>query len=727
MSSIVLNGEEVELPDSTTLALTLSAANLQDPTTRGGAYSNSFHLPRTNQMKRIIQNVDKTNAGIDSTTPIPYIQFPAALKDGGSVFQQGTAVLRETKEEHEMFFLGTNAEWASQLGDKKISEVDLSELNISWSAANVGLYRDNLWTNGIIFPNVDYGLWARRDLAKVTFNELYPAVYVKYLLKKLIEGYGYTLSGLWWYDTDERFDECVIPFSSQNFITPDYLTLNKSVGTLTTNRDYALPSTAAPFGVINTDLTWDAKVDPQSQFNLTQFTAEVSGYYLVSFDINLTLTGTLNSPFTESIYGLTTTVSVYVNGAMLDPLDYATDSLFIANRANNISFSKNYFLAAGDTVKINIEADTTLLNNAAGMSYHIVSGSSFTVAPSSGVIGTAPLSIAANLPNITQKDFIKWVANRFGIVFMTDTWTKNVRIEKLDYILGKKTDAYDWTDKMDVSQVPRRTFQLKEYAQINWLKYKEDKADPLLVLDTTYGNDYFEVLNKNIIAQKDLYLSPFAATKRGTSFNNYYPLTIVQNRTVTSIPTYREKDGISIYWYDSIVTYTNFTNLRIVVYYNKSYFQLREGQTQTGGTSFDYTKWDMVKVSDIFNQVAIVPRVGYIEINSTANENIYIEEIGVEANQPQLLFEDLKFTNAITNSYNAIIGMLTNTRVIEGLFHLNKTDIVKYLETKFETQGALIPVYLEDENGEKNYYYINEIKQFKINKSESCFVELIRL
>jgi hypothetical protein len=135
----------------------------------------------------------------------------------------------------------------------------------------------------------------------------------------------------------------------------------------------------------------------------------------------------------------------------------------------------------------------------------------------------------------------------------------------------------------------------------------------------------------------------------------------------------------------------------------------------------------MVKVSDLFNQVAIVPRVGYIEINSTANENIYIEEIGVEANQPQLLFEDLKFTNAINNSYNAIIGMLTNTRVVEGLFHLNKTDIVKYLETKFETQGALIPVYLEDENGDKNYYYINEIKQFKINKSESCYVELIRL
>lgn len=721
MSSIVLNGTEVELPDGTTLAISLAAADLHDPSKRTGSYSNNFKLPLTQQLKATIENANKTN----SVTNIPYQRMAADIKDGGTIFSKGSAVLRQIKEDVELFFLGTNCEWLSQLGDKTLQDLDLSDISIGWTESNVHLYRDNTWTNGIIFPNIDYGVWSDRDISTVNFRELYPAVFVKYLFKKMLEQLGYTVSGIWWFATDGNFDSLVIPFSNQNFVTPDYQTLNKSVGNITNNRGYALPRITAPYLIINSGFNFDTETDPENQFDLTTFTAQSAGYYNISFDVSLSLTGTLNAPHTESIYGINTVIELHINGVLADPSDYATDSLFDATRSNNLTFTKFVFLNAGDTVNLNLYADCTALDNPSGMSYNVLSGSTFTVAPTSSVIGTAPISIAANLPPITLKEFVRMISNRFGLVFMTDSWSKNVRIEKFDYIKTRIGQAKDWSNKLDLSEKPTRTYIFKDYAQRNWFKWKADNTDPLLALDPNYGNYYIDVVNENIPTSKDLYTSVFAATKRKTSFNNLFPIVSVENRTMASIPIYKIKANTIVYWYDAAVSYIN-SNFTIVVYVAGTYFRLKPGMTQAPG-AFDYTKWDLVDITEVYDKKAVVPRLGYIVVNADANQHITIDNTAAEVNEPQLYFEELSFENAIDESYEVLRNILDDVRIVESLFRLNKADIVNYQETKTETDGPLIPVWYVDENGEGNLYYINEIKQFKVNKKESCWVELVRI
>ena len=719
MSSIVLNGTEIELPDTTTLAISLAAADLHDPSKRTGSYSNNFKLPLTQQLKATIENANKTN----SVTNLPYQRMAADIKDGGTIFSKGTAVLREIKDEAELFFLGTNSEWLSQLGDKTLQDLNLSALAHGWTEANVRAYRDNTWTNGFIYPNIDYGFWSDRDLATVNFRELYPAVFVKWLFKAMLEQLGYTISGLWWYATDQDFDSLVIPFSNQKFVTPDYMTLNKSVGNITNNRGYSLPRITTPHLIVNAGLNFDTETDPENQFDLTTFTAQSAGYYNVSFDVSLSLTGTLNAPHTESAYGINTVIEVHINGVLADPLDYATDSLFDATRSNNLTFTKFVFLNAGDTVNLNLYADCNYLDNPSGMSYNVLSGSTFTVAPTYNVIGSANLNLAANLPPVTLKEFVRTISNRYGLVFMTDSWNKNVRVEKFDYIKTRTLQAKDWSDKLDLTEKPRRSYIFKDYAQRNWFKWKADNADPLLAADPDYGNYYIDVANENITAVKDLFTSIFAATKRKTSFSNLWLAN--EKRTMASIPIYKLKANTIVSWYDAASTYTN-SNFTTVVYVAGAYFQLKAGMSQAPG-AFDYTKWDYVYPSDVYESKAVVPRIGYIVSNPDADQHLTIDNVAAEVNEPQFYFENLHFQNAITNSYITLSRILDDARIVESLFRLNKADIVNYQETKTETDGPLIPVWYVDENGEGNLYYINEIKQFKVNKKESCWVELVRI
>ena len=702
MSSIVLNGTEIELPDSTTLALTLSGANLQDPSNRGGAYSNSIKLPRTNSIKAVLENADKTNA----VTNLPYFRMTADIMDGGAVFQSGSAILKEIKEENELFFLGSNSDWGSQLGDKTLQDLNLSALAHGWTEANVHGSRANTWSDGYIYPNIDYGLWTYRNIAKATFNELYPAIFGKWLFRAMLQQLGYTVSGLWWYASDANFDSWVIPFSNQNFVTPDYKHLLEAEGQTNTDHAYTytafVPQTISPY-------TFDVEiVDQSGLFDLATYTVQADGYYDVLTYFVLHTHG-VHADYVNLIFYLK------VNGSTVDTMNNP-----MAGDDPDATINKSHFLylQAGDTVSIDFYIDGNV------NSFIVIkSGAKFNVLPTPTVVGTANLHLAKNLPPITLKEFVKFMANRFGLVFMTDNYNKDVRVEKFDSIKSNIGKAKDWSDKLDLSEKPRRSFAFKDYAQQNWLKWKEDKADINLTNDPTYGNYHIDVANTNIATSKDLYTSVFAATKRIKSFNNIF-IGVTQNRTMASLPIYKLKANIFLDWFDPANTYVN-SNYTWWTYYRKGYWKLKDGMTHSG--AFDYTKWDLFTASELFDIKPIVPRVGYIVINSDADQNIYIEDTSAETDEPQLYFENLHFQNAITGSYVTLGNILDDTRVVEALFHLSKVDIVNYLETKSINDGVLIPIWLVDENGDGNFYYINEIKQFKVNKKESCWVELVRI
>jgi hypothetical protein len=121
---------------------------------------------------------------------------------------------------------------------------------------------------------------------------------------------------------------------------------------------------------------------------------------------------------------------------------------------------------------------------------------------------------------------------------------------------------------------------------------------------------------------------------------------------------------------------------------------------------FNYNLNEDLKLTDFSPRIAILtPTEASLDIQIEANE------INYEVNAGALSFE-----RALRDNYTFLTGVLDNTKVIEALFLLDLSDVQALDFTR--------PVYV-DYFGD--FFYIEQIKQFKVNRRESCLVRLVKL
>jgi hypothetical protein len=106
-----------------------------------------------------------------------------------------------------------------------------------------------------------------------------------------------------------------------------------------------------------------------------------------------------------------------------------------------------------------------------------------------------------------------------------------------------------------------------------------------------------------------------------------------------------------------------------------------------------------------------VPRIGIAqEIDAEINVS------GATNPESNIIITPLLFADAVSENYGLIRQILDDTKTVRALFLLDVADV--------EQIDFTIPVYV-DYFGE--YFYIEEIEQFKLNKRESCWVKLVRI
>lgn len=121
---------------------------------------------------------------------------------------------------------------------------------------------------------------------------------------------------------------------------------------------------------------------------------------------------------------------------------------------------------------------------------------------------------------------------------------------------------------------------------------------------------------------------------------------------------------------------------------------------------FNYNLNAVLKIEDFAPRLAILtPTEASLQITPNGNE------INYEVNASALSFE-----RALRDNYRLLSTVLDNTKVVEALFLLDLRDVQSLDFTR--------PVYVEYFG---DFFYIEQIKQYKVNKRESCFVRLIKL
>ena len=79
--------------------------------------------------------------------------------------------------------------------------------------------------------------------------------------------------------------------------------------------------------------------------------------------------------------------------------------------------------------------------------------------------------MADHAPDITQAEFLKGIANMFGLVFVVDEKTHTLVFYALDEILLNYSNAYDWSDKIDDTYKPVFKYTLPGLAQTNVVEF----------------------------------------------------------------------------------------------------------------------------------------------------------------------------------------------------------------------------------------------------------------
>jgi hypothetical protein len=270
-------------------------------------------------------------------------------------------------------------------------------------------------------------------------------------------------------------------------------------------------------------------------------------------------------------------------------------------------------------------------------------------------------------PDISQKDLLKDTLQRFGIICQTDNATRTVSFNSLRDIVNNIPIANDWSGKC-VNQGKQVSFKLGNYAQVNYLKYKEDDN----VLPKDFANAQINISDTTLPASVDLLQSQFAP-----SLNRPY--------ITGQIAQIRMIDNTS-----GSMDFSIGVSPRILVD-QKTNLTSGKSVTFTDGTS-------NIVVNDIISTPYFYKPEGdynlcFCDMPGTANNTL----------------PGLK-----TQYYPELQKVLTQTKKVVRYFMLTPRDILEL--------DLLIPVYLQQDNA---YYYINKIDSWR--KGQPCKVELVKL
>ena len=226
--------------------------------------------------------------------------------------------------------------------------------------------------------------------------------------------------------------------------------------------------------------------------------------------------------------------------------------------------------------------------------------------------------------------------------------------------------AKNWSSKC-LNQGKQVSFQLGNYAQVNYMKYQDDSA----VLPSKFGWSQINIADQTLPPNADLFVSPFAATLN----RPYYGGTIAQILMI---------DNTSA---DDI--FSTGVSPRILIDQKLNLAALGKTITFTDGNGNNLVINDIISTPYFYKPDAPEPQAGY--------------------GPASLLFDDLR-----KKYYTELEKILRRTKKVVRYIMLTPRDILEL--------DLLIPVYIQQDGA---YYYINKIDAWR--KGQPTKVELIKL
>jgi hypothetical protein len=561
MVRIQLENGFLDVKEGTVFPLNFAVGDIRDLTKRSGAFSKTITLVGSKNNHELLNhyydvNISAGTFNINALTKCSVIQNGVPIMEDAllqllSVNKNQQTDAYEQAVEYEVLIKDTRVEFFTAIANKELTDLDFTDLNHTFSAADIVATFDNTITDGFkyVLPYDTDNLYNVRQMK--------PAIYAKTYFDRIFAtaGFQYEWSDL----ASARFDKLLIPYNgdSNTFDAADYLVEEENSTTLTAS----VPSTS-PNNYREDVIGWTEITDVQGSFNPTtgEFTVPISTNaaageaYIMEYQINFEFqidntnaTIVLNSlsPFKAtpvigfSILGYNGQFSnlsqeQVINQGSIIPVGVTslTGGIVTGSVALLSDGTLPAFLTSGQVANIVVGWQNGYCQFTGALPVNvelIVNSVRIKITPTSNVqvIGGI-LDINQYVPlKIKQSDYIKSIFQMYNLYADTDTDQPN----KL--ILRHRDEYYDsgaekdWSQKLMKDREQNLIFLPDLTAKKLKLTYKADKDSPNEVYtqmtDEIYGQLEYTFENEYVrdTETKELIFSPTPVV--ATSFDAYVP------------------------------------------------------------------------------------------------------------------------------------------------------------------------------------------------------------
>jgi hypothetical protein len=547
----------VDLFDNEPIELTKSIIELTEPEQRKSDYTKTINIPGTANNNSIFTNIFDVNHSIlNGDNSNFYVDFDPRKKANCILYREGIPQLRgylqmtsinildEQNITYELVVYGRVANLFQDVGDKLLSDYDFSEYTHLWTETNVrNSINTSIIINGVtalfqlgrgyVYPLIDYGF---DNNAQQTYNvdQLYPAIYVKTILDKILKTHGYRYESTIQSNTflnSTEFKRLIIPSSGVPKLTSSQVidktfvvdrTSDNNLGAATTNISKLIfnrtKQDTDPAGVAANHSSWIVPTNEGGTYN-----------FVLKLFFNIELNSSITLPFASYI-GFA--MNVYIentSGRLLNP--GGTSQLVkmdLNNRSQDLSCvfqTDNRLLYVGEEIIVKWQITKVFILTPTGTAFHnpsdlniiIKTGTEFYDIPKPELSEFSYVNPTSALPELKAKDFLTALIKMFNLYIEPNQLDDRLlAIEPRD--IYYKDNVIDITNNLDVSkdfiQKPMGALDFKQlefsYAMDDdyWNKDYTDKYN------YNHGFKRLDVENDFLVETKKIEL-PFAPTPLG--------------------------------------------------------------------------------------------------------------------------------------------------------------------------------------------------------------------
>ena len=188
MVEVHLDGIALEMPENTSIGLSVGIASITDPVSASASYSQTISVPRTPHNSKVFRHTEQ----ILSPEIFNHTEHTAAVYEDGVELIKGKAYYEgATDTEYKLQIVGNEFDWLERIRDKKLNEIDSDVVSQFRTYAEM----TDAQRKAVFFGLLDHGCWwqeigdkkVRRTWA--TYADLVPFVGLHTILQSIFKGY----------------------------------------------------------------------------------------------------------------------------------------------------------------------------------------------------------------------------------------------------------------------------------------------------------------------------------------------------------------------------------------------------------------------------------------------------------------------------------------------------------------------------------------------------------